>query len=328
MRKRFGLGMKSFFRNQIYLLWGVLPVLPLGAALLALETLHGNAGLLALETTPLFVGADSDLRLLSGLLVYSAVGLFHLTVCLVIGLWAIVRLLAQPRRIITRTAVVLGLSLGACVLMGYGARQEGLDGALFLTYRNICAVINAADLGSNFLPTSCTSAGVSLLAWIALLPLIAGILATGFVSALVSAGIGPSESDEEGLKRTASILKDAFQANVVVLVTSAVTLSLFFKLPLSILHADATAAFSGYGSALTLFYGMIFTLTLFAIFVPARLLLLRAARSKGDDTLNASLSDVLGDKDMRQRFLNFLLALSPLLVGAASPLLEAFVGML
>lgn len=218
--------------------------------------------------------------------------------------------------------------------MGYFARQESLDGALFLTYRNICAVIEYAHLGAHFLPESCTSSGVSLLAWAALLPLVAGILATGFISALVSAGIEPTgavqpqSGDREVIKDTASRLREAFQANVVILVTSMVTLSLFFKLPLSVLEGEATAAFSLYGSSMTLFYGMIFTLTLFVIFAPARFLLLRTALGRGDELLSEALKNALGDKDMRQRFFSFLLALSPLLVGAASPLLEAFVGML
>lgn len=321
--------MKLIIHNHTYLLWSLLPVLPLASALIVLEILHGDAGLLALETEPLFVETDSELRLLSGLLVYAAVGLFHLTVCLMVGIWAVVRLLHRPHRIVLRTIIVLALSLGACVLMGYTARQENLDGALFLTYRNICAVIHAAGLSSHFFPDNCTSSGVSLLAWIALLPLVAGILATGFTSALVSAGIETSENtDEADLKDTASRLRDAFQANVVILVTSTVTLSLFFKLPLSVLHGDAIQAFSLYGSAMTLFYGMIFTLTLLTIFAPARLLLLRTARIRGDDILSESLSDVLGVKDIRQRFLSFLLTLSPLLVGATSPLLEAFVGVL
>ena len=127
------------------------------------------------------------------------------------------------------------------------------------------------------------------------------------------------------------MLQQSFYLLSAVLVTSTISIMLFFRLPVALAGGDGPArmALDAYAQGLTAFWGTVFTLTLFATFAPAALLLRRSAH-RYRDRLNAPqefqawLTDhvpVTLEKQIR----NLAATLAPLIIGLLGNFLQAAV---
>lgn len=326
--------MNSRMRGGLFLLWTVLPITPLLIAFIVLHHLNFEAGLLELEASDPYIDTERELRFFNALVLYVAVDLFHLAACLAVIIAMVRTMFTLSRSDLVKTVGVLGFSIVALALLTYIAQQDGFDGALYLTYRNVCSVIHAAGVGSHLLPDVCDGEGISPFAWMALLPLVLGVIAAAFSSAVVSTAILPVECGSDGnveaiIQERGMRIQHAFRSTAFVLVTSTLTMTLFFQLPLSIIEdSDSAAVMRGYAQGMTVFWGTIFTLTLVAIFAPASFFLRRRLDEVDRPDLLPSLPRTLGDESTRRQVVNVLTALAPLLIGAAGPLIEAVLGTL
>lgn len=309
-----------------------MPLSPLIAGFLALDLINGPvgggaAGELAvtahLPSLSTFHENDLDMRFFPGLVTFISVSLFHLFACLTVitlMMMQMVRLPAVARR---QSMLVLAGIITLLVVVNLIARLPGMSGALTLTYRNICTVVLAGGVVPHLLPESCTSKGVSAFAWLALLPYLSGLLAAATAAALTSAAssaIMDSHDIEQELEGRAHMIEQASHGTAFVLVTSVITMILFYQLPLNLIEdSGALTRMSHYSNSLSLFWGVIFTLTLVAIFAPAGWMIRQQLRELQVDV---SLPDTLISQTMRERLLTTLGTLAPLLVGASGSIIE------
>ena len=112
-----------------------------------------------------------------------------------------------------------------------------------------------------------------------------------------------------------------FQATAFVMVTSTISLMLFYRLPLSVV-ADETARelLSGFAQGMALFWGIVFTLTLVAIFGPSNLLLNKALADKPEMADN--FREKIEKLSTKHQVSKILTMLAPLLVGSSASILE------
>jgi len=246
----------------------------------------------------------------------------------VIGLMGlrIVQLPAPARR---TSLIVLGGLIVLLVAANLAVQVPGLNGALTLTYRNSCQVVKQAGVALHLMPPSCTGKGISPFAWLALTPYLFGLLAAAFAAAVTcTAYRAVAESDVQAeLDARAAIVDQAFRCTALVLVTSALTMKLFYDLPLSLIPEDTTplTLMQGYAQGMALFWGTVFTLTLIAIFGPGYAILKRQLQTRN---IEAELPEVLTGKNVQKYAVTALTMLAPLLVGASGSLLEQLAGAL
>jgi hypothetical protein len=321
-----------------YLVWTVLPVLPLIAGFGVLQMLGaGPLGVLAGEVGGNdYHAAARGLRFTTALVIYLAVGTVHVAACVAVVATLAPGIARLPGRTRRRTLLVLGASIAILVAVNVAARIEGvLFGALAMTYRSVCAVLveGLADLIAGpglavpaaILPPSCDAPGLSPFAWLAVVPYLAGLIATATASAVTSTALDGA-ADDAGLLAGADRIDRAFQATAFVLVTSTLSLMLFYQLPLSIVaEPGARDLVSGYAQAMTMFWGALFTLTLLAVFGPGHLLL--RARSAGMGG-SGGLSEEIVRRSLRKRVADLLTVLSPLLLGSAGAAMDFLLGAL
>lgn len=318
--------------NRTDLIWVLLPIAPLLLGFAVLGLLDGGGAVLDthLPAPETFHGADLNLRFFNALVIYAGVGVFHVCACIAVAGLMLWHLWQRPKAARMRALAVLGCAMVLLIVGNIAVRVDGNTGALTLAYRNVCTVVHAADVFSHLMPPSCTAPGVSLFAWMALLPYIFGVIAAAFAAALVSTTARPLPTDapQEALASRARLIEIAFQATAFVLVTSTVTMMQFYQLPLALIApfqgetaAPAATLMAGYGNGMTFFWGVLFTLTLAAIFAPAHLLLTRQAKVHA---LDAALPPTLDAGALRKRLTTGLTTLAPLLIGASGSILEQF----
>ena len=220
---------------------------------------------------------------------------------------------AETRR---QSLAVLGISVLVLVLVNLMARQEFFLGALNLTYRSVCSVMVDAGVAPHILPKGCADAGLSNFAWLAIFPYLFGLLAAAFASAVVS-----TAHKTENLEARMRLVDLTFQATAFVMVTSTISLMLFYRLPLSVV-ADETARelLSGFAQGMALFWGIVFTLTLVAIFGPSNLLLNKALADKPEMADN--FREKIEKLSTKHQVSKILTMLAPLLVGSSASILE------
>lgn len=316
-------------RDRSHFLWMILPILPLLAGFAALHLVNdGTMTLLSdqADTTTFHPGAR-DLRFFNALVPYVALGLFHVAGCTVVTVVALRRILSLPPVPRLRGLQVLGVSFAVLVLVNILARTPALIGALRISYRTTCDLLlkawplPEAEGAPHILPSACDAAGLSVLAWLAIMPYVAGLTAAVAASALASTAFAAPRGapDADVVDGTARIER-AFQATTFVLVTSTMLMVLFYRLPLPLIQDENFLALvTTFGNGMGMFWGVMFTLTLMAIFGPA--LLLMPGRLPATEE-GAALRDRLFGTGARKRLAEILLLLAPLLIGSAGTLLE------
>ncbi|WP_342077912.1 hypothetical protein [Yoonia sp. SS1-5] len=322
--------------NRVYLIWVVLPIAPLIVAFTVLGLL--DPGEMTLLTSAIATEAFHDdalaIRFHNQLLVYGAVAVFHVAACLAIIISMMLKIRQKPLAERRQAVWVLGISIALLVAFNLIARQDAFRGALNLTYREICAVSRQADIALHILPPACDAPGLSIFAWLAVIPYLFGLLAAAFASSLVSTLFvplpeDPSTQEVEAHKKRITGIEQAFQSAAFVLVTSTIAMMLFYKLPLSLMADEkAHEIMTGYAQGMTLFWGMIFTLTLIAIFGPGNLILSGYLTRDKAVPEDEDRSRGLLAPSTRDQLSKLLTALVPLLIGAAAPVLELITGAL
>lgn len=303
-------------------IWIFLPVLPL---LLGFGVLHilndGTITLLSDAVTAVgYFSDDVGLRFFNALVIYAAVALFQVVGCFAVALYMGSRLWVMPPDLQRSSLVTFAFSVLILIGINILARQDGFSGALNIGYRSTCDVLVASGGAPHILPQGCTDPGLSHLAWMGLLPYIAGVFAAASASALVSTAY-----QQKNLAIWADIVEQAFRATAFVLVASTVAMMLFYNLPLAVVEEQrARDLISGFAQGMTMFWGMTFTLTLLAVFGPAHLLISRAmARQEAADT---ALQDRVAAWSMSKQTTRILTTLAPLLVGSSATVIELLSG--
>lgn len=311
-------------QNRVPLIWIVLPVLPVFLGFVLLNILNdGSINLL----TDAVEGTQSEtenaaLRFFNAVIVFAAVGLFQVLGCFAVAVFAAVRLRDMPLKAQRTSLLVFLASVSIVIAISVAARQDGFIGALNIAYRSTCAVIVDSGVVFPILPGNCREAGVSHFAWLGLLPYLAGILAAASTSALVS-----TASFQKDLQAWAEMIEQSFRATAFVLVASTLTMMLFYHLPLAVISDDSAGELiKGFAQGMTLFWGIVFSLTLLAVFGPAQLMLSRAVAT--DRVVAPELREQILDRSTHRQATRILTALAPLLVGSSATVLEMLAGAL
>ena len=304
--------------DRAHLTWIFLPILPFALGFTVLELLSdGTTDLLTrmLETDSFFPG-NLDLRFYNGFIIYSAVGLFHISSCFAVICLMVSKIWELSPKARSQSLLVLGVSVLMLVLVNALARHEDFLGALNLTYRSTCAVLVKAGVAPHVLPEGCSDPGLSILAWFAVLPYLFGLLAAASASAVVSTG-----QSIKNLEAHLGLVDLTFQTTAFVLVTSTITLMLFYHLPLTVV-ADGTARelIRGFAQGMALFWGIVFTLTLLFIFGPSNLMLRKALEH--EPVIQEDLRGRIERRSTRYQVTRILTILAPLLVGSSASILD------
>lgn len=174
----------------------------------------------------------------------------------------------------------------------------------------------------HILPEHCKARGISPFAWLGLAPYMAGILAAAAASAAVS--VAPRLGN---LAAWADLLDQVFRATAFVLVASTITMMLFYYLPNALVADKETTKLVGdFAQGMTLFWGIVFSLTLLAVFGPAYLLLSCAVALAEDK--DADLQRKVADRSLPKQAARMLTTLAPLLVGSSASVIDLLTGAL
>ena len=100
-------------------------------------------------------------------------------------------------------------------------------------------------------------------------------------------------------------------------------LVLFYQLPTSVIsNTDAAELIDGYAEGITMYWGVLFTVTIVAIFAPANLIL-RSQMKQDDEAPELEGAKLFLDERTRNMAKAALTTLAPLLVGSAGPVFES-----
>ena len=281
-----------------------------------------------LPSADAFYSEDLHLRFFNALLPYLAVVLIQVTSSVGVALVMLGKLRRRPPEARADAFLIFAALIALLVIIGLIVRMEGNEGALNFGYRYVCMVLSEARVAPHVVPESCTSDGLSPLAIFALLPLGLGLIAAALAGGLTSSIFGPLEGDtteakEAELDRRGVAFDGLFKATAFLLVTSTMALIFFYRLPLSIIEDPGqTALWTGYASAMTLYWGVLFTLTLVCVFGHGSMRLkAEIERHRTRDT-ELDFEESLLPKAARERIVTILTTLAPLLIGAAGSVLQ------
>ncbi len=312
------------------LLWIVLPILPFAVGFLVLGLVdHPVSGVRAhLPGKDAFHDEGLDLRFFNALLGYGALAIIQVLSCAAVIAMLALHVARMPAQARVRVLAMTAASLILLWLISVAVRQDGSNGALWIGYRYPCMVLLNSGVAGHILPDSCDGEGLSRLAWFALVPYMAGLAAAAFASAVVASAFGrlPPGTAEEiaaDLKTRSALVEQSFRMTAFILVISTLALVLFYRLPLALIEDDlATELMTGYAQAITFFWGVLFTLTLAAIFGPGTLILKRRLREAGIAPGDVDLPEQLLPHGAKERLAGLLTTLAPLLIGASGSVLE------
>ncbi len=200
------------------------------------------------------------------------------------------------------------------------AGQNGA-GALELTFRNTCWAVVQAGVMPHLMPPACNAPGISPFAWLVALPYLSGLLAAICAAGVACTAALPLGGSEDAIRDRMSTIERAFRLTVIVLVTTTLSMMLFYQLPMAVeLPADGSQALlKAYGQGMTMFWGAVCTLTLIAIFGPA-IQMLEGAKTPQSEAPDRS--DVLSFQGLRHQITKILAVLAPFIVGSLGPALE------
>lgn len=308
-------------RFQAPFVWIVLPVLPVFLGFVLLHLLSdGTITLLSSGIAESALHGDArNLRFFNALIIFAAVGLFQVIGCAAVAVFAATRLSDFPTEARHMAWRIFAGSVTLVILISLAARQDWFSGALNIAYRTTCTGLVEAKVAPHILPGSCTEPGISHFAWLGLMPYMAGILAAAAAAALVS--ITPKSMS---LAAWADVLEQSFRATAFVLVASTVAMMLFYYLPQSVVKDEAAQALvADFAQGMTLFWGIVFSLTLLTVFAPAYWRFGQAvAVAEADDEVKRRVAE----RGLSAQATRVLTTLSPLLVGSAASAVDLLVG--
>ncbi len=327
--------------------WLVFPILPLFGAFAVLHFLYApeftfaganpaEHGISAAPTpfTAAFLKAEHRSFIhFEGLMIYVSVASFHVVLCVLTILYCSFQIRQGHKAVQTRTWSLLGSLLLLLIVAILVARTD--QTAVQLTYRNTCELLKRADVAVHIMPPDCRSGSPSLLAWLAILPFVSGIVAAVFATAVASLAAEPLPASPESAWRSAfagraRTLQRVFYVVSLVLVTSTISIMLFLQLPLVLAADEATKlAVTGHAQGMTVFWGTVFTLTLVMMFAPSAFLLLKTARQYEKRSENPAEVRAWWNEQiyvsLPKQLGNVATLLAPLLAGPAGALLEKLV---
>jgi len=327
--------------------WLVFPLLPLSGAFAVLHFLYapeltfagpkaaesGDSGSTAVFSASFLEAAHRSFIHFEGLMIFVSVASIHVVLCLLTILYCFFQIRELPQPLGKRTWRLLGLLLLFLIVAMVFVRTD--QTALQLSYRNTCELLKQAKVASHIMPPDCRGGAPSLLAWLAIVPFVSGIVAAVFATAVASLAAEPLPETPEAAWRSAFALRARtlqrlFYVSSLVLVTSTISIMLFLQLPLVLAADEPTKlAVSSHAQGMTVFWGTVFTLTLVMMFAPSAYLLLKTAqlhekrsekpaevRAWWNEQIYISLPKQLG---------NVATLLAPLLAGPAGVVIEKLV---
>jgi hypothetical protein len=176
--------------------------------------------------------------------------------------------------------------------------------------------------------------GQSRMYYACLVPFLLGVLVVAIVAAVNATVAVPdnrSRADwESAFAERVTQLQNSFQASSLVLVACTVALMLFVQLPGRVLSKSGSEAISRFGFGLTLYWGVVMTLTLFATFALPVMALHKEAigRHRASDSTQSFrqwLSE-RGNLSVKQQIANLATMLAPIMVGPVGVLLQSILG--
>ncbi|MDH3596053.1 MAG: hypothetical protein OEU09_20780 [Rhodospirillales bacterium] len=320
--------------GQAWLLLLLPPLVPLlGAAAILQFITHPE--LSPANLTGAFAeGRDVLGRHMADRMIYAAAGFFHIVVCLGAIVYFLDGLRRMPTPLRRRGHLYILAALVVLTLTVVLLRAPQLDFAVYkLTYVNIREILRLSLAEADL--TRYVVGDFTKLSILVYIPTLFGMVAVITAAALATAAAGelPRRSDGEWRRQfvvRVRMLQQAFYVLSAVLVTSTITIMLFFQLPVALAGDDATRmALSAYAQGLTAFWGTVFTLTLIATFVPATLILRHRAqryreRLKAPQEFQTWLTDqvpVTVEKQIR----NLAAMFAPLIIGLLGNVLQSVV---
>ncbi|NBC49403.1 MAG: hypothetical protein GVY22_15805 [Gammaproteobacteria bacterium] len=278
-------------------------------------------------------GAVNGLAHLGDRLTYGASFFIQVATCTVVLylLWGSIRSLAPEARTACVHLLLLILAVGAGVgavvrLSGAAAYALSYDlpRSLLLEVHGLPEAFAAGD----FL------LGQSRMFFAAAMPFLVGTLVVAFGAAAGAAESIPTDTAAPDWERRFGErfqrLQNAFRSSSLVLVTSAISLMLFLKLPAPLMGPSEGEAISRFASALTVYWGVVMTLTLLALFVPPYLAMRQEAISRHQiaDT-QQDLERWLDERQhrpLKRHLANLATLLAPVLVGPVGSLVQSVLG--
>lgn len=280
---------------------------------------------LAATGTEFLTGDAADVVHTGGLLTYLSLVLFHLTVCAAAGLYYLWQMQSLPDRLRRRSMWLAAASLPLFMLV-LGVAYVLLPTSAALSFSNVRQLLNLAN----------QHVDETLLLMLTFVPIFGGLFAVACAAAKASSVEAelaePMESKwRDAFAKRVQVLQRGFYVLSAVLVTSTVTVSLFFHLPVELAVDDGVKqAINAYAGGLTVFWGTIFTLTLLATFAPSALALVRIAqRHEGMVKSRAEFRGWLRDQiyiSAPKQLRTVAALLAPLIVGPLGNLLEKAAG--
>lgn len=295
--------------------------------------LPGGIEALVAAVEPEGDGASNGLGHLGDRLTYGASFLIQVTTCAVVLYlhWGSVRSQAPEARKACVRLLLLILAVGAAV----AAVVRLSDSAAYsLTYDLTRSLL----LKVNGLPEAFAAGGYLLgqsqMFFSAAMPFLVGALVVAFGAAAGAAESTPTDTDapdwEHRFGERLQRLQNAFRSSSLVLVTSAISLMLFLKLPAPLMSASDGEAISRFASALTVYWGVVMTLTLLALFLPPYLTMrqeaIRRHEAAGARQDLEKWLDERQHRPMRRHLANLATLLAPVLVGPIGSLAQSVLG--
>lgn len=282
-------------------------------------------------------------------ILYAAIILFHIALCfcLIVLFWD--RLRDFPQSLRRRAYVLMGVeaALFLAVLAFYW-RSTALYRLSYLNVRELlartcalddilakCIEDGVPDKFTRYVPDlDLVTTKLSLFVYI---PHIFSIAALSVALALAASIIAhlrelTAQDWHKRFDNGVQSLQICFFGGSAILVTSTITATLFFQFPASVAPADSPAAnaYMEYARTLTVYWGVVYTLTLVATFGPVALMLRNLVRryEQGADSSD-KLREWLTYKALVspiRMITNFIVMLAPMLFGAVGSLTKLLPG--
>lgn len=256
-------------------------------------------------------------RGLPGLVSFCAVAVAQICLCLGV-LFGIVRLFARIPVPDKRPYVWLGVAYGAVMFAALALMPTYGGVAGELTYRMGARLLDEAHpawLASNVVGPTPLYLGYFVPSFLGSLTVIA---AATTMYALVRYRTRESETDSQ--------LRTILYAMTLILVLSTLAASLFFHLPQSIVAGDDRAAFVAQAAEVSLFWGVVYSLTLAATVLPAYVLVQEDQTDRPQDSRDRPSDSNLADgskADHGTRRIELIVTvLAPMVTGPVASLIQ------
>ena len=317
--------------------FGVLPMVPFiaGSCLLQMITPADvfSGPWFALKSSVQSSGSHLAFLNLGDRLVFVAAAMLQVITCIGVLVIHARRIKMMPflvrRRVIRTFLVSVGLAMAVCIWLRL---QEA---AVYeLTFKMIRELLLASHGWAESFAASGFFLHQSRIFWLAFIPFVLGAMTVALVPAWASAVVAMDDiADpdwEPRFTRRVLLLQRSFRMSSLVLVTSAIALMLFVKLPLRLMDEKGTDAFSHIAMGLPIFWGSVMTLTLLVAFAPMVYCLSREAmmyHSKLDT--EQSFGGWVAERQnlsIKRNLTNLATVLAPVMVGPIGGLFQTALG--